>query len=231
MWLATEYGFFSFSKLEDGRVAIRSRVLRDLQNLQDFHDSLTIRCLAGNGEYGWETILERKEASALFDLLLQTDFNGDTLAQAVYGTADQSDKGLAYQELNANLLKLQLDDLGDRLIPDESSREQLEGIIRTNIKGIAKQSSLDGVDEEEWDVTRISWTGEEWEGFEAIPGYCYVEAFEHSNPPHDFIFLVAVRSGEPDFVASYEGDMSTFELTVIRFEGTRLHLPESVPRA
>jgi hypothetical protein len=231
MWLATKHGFFSFSNLADGDIAIRSRVRGDLQNIQELFHSLEIHCIAGNGEYGWETILGAEQTSALLALILQTNTDGDNLAQAVHSIPGQANKGSAYQHLDAELLKLQLDDLGDRLIPGRTERGRLENDIRENIRRIAKQSCLVGVDEEGWDVTRISWTGEEWEGFRPIPGYCYVEAFEHSNPPHDFIYLVGVRTGEPEFAASYEGDMDTFELTVTRLEAGSLDLPESVLRS
>ncbi len=110
------------------------------------------------------------------------------------------------------------------------TRGELEEIITRDIKRIAKQSCLVGVDDHEWDITRISWTGEEWEGFRSLPGYCYVEAFEHSNPPHDFIYLVDVRSGTPEFVAGFEGDMDSFELTIFRAGAEELNLPDSVPR-
>ena len=66
MWLATKHGFFSFSNLADGDIAIRSRVRGDLQNLQELFHTLEIHCIAGNGEYGWETILGVEEVSALF---------------------------------------------------------------------------------------------------------------------------------------------------------------------
>ncbi len=84
MWLATKYGFFSFSNLGDGGIAIRSRVRGDLQNLQEFCRFLEIHCIAGQGEYGWEATLEIEEASALFALILQANSDGDHLGQAVY---------------------------------------------------------------------------------------------------------------------------------------------------
>ena len=156
--------------------------------------------------------------------------DNDDFGISVSQVPSQAEKSSAYQELHANLLKIQLDDLGNRLAPDQETREHLEEIIKKDIKNIAKQSLLTGVDDEEWDVTRISWTGSEWQGFKEIPGYCYVEAFEHSNPPHDFIYLVSVRTGTPEFAASYEGDMDTFELVVSRLEASHLDLPDSVPR-
>lgn len=110
------------------------------------------------------------------------------------------------------------------------SRSELERIIARDIKLIAKQSCLVGVDDHEWDVTRISWTGEEWEGFHPLAGYCYVEAFEHANPPHDFIYLVDVRSGTPQFAAGYEGDIGSFDLTISRAGLEGLQLPDTVPR-
>ena len=114
--------------------------------------------------------------------------------------------------------------------PEVPSRAAMEAEIRRDIKGIAKQSCLVGVDAEHWDVTRISWTGEEWEGLRPHPAICYVEAFEHSNPPHDFIFVVSVSTGTPKHLASYEGDMDFFELTVAALEADALALPARIPR-
>ncbi|MCB1209480.1 MAG: hypothetical protein KDK97_09145, partial [Verrucomicrobiales bacterium] len=109
-------------------------------------------------------------------------------------------------------------------------RAALETIIRRDIKLIAKQSALVGVDDHPWDVTRISWTGEEWPRLRPLPGYCYVEAFEHANPPHDFIYVVSVLSGTPEFIACYEGDIGTFDLTIYRTEAEALTLPNRVER-
>ncbi len=109
-------------------------------------------------------------------------------------------------------------------------RREMENWIHRNIKVIAKQSSLVGVDNAYWDVNRVSWTGEEWLGFLPIEGICYVEAFEHSIPPHDFIYVVSVRSGTPCFLASYEGDVDFFQLTIYRLDAESLGLPEQVPR-
>ena len=114
--------------------------------------------------------------------------------------------------------------------PEPLSRSAMEAEIRRDIKGIAKQSCLVRVDAEHWDVTRISWTGEEWPGLPTHADICYVEAFEHSNPPHDFIFVVSVRTGTPKHLASYEGDMDFFELTVAALEADALGLPERVAR-
>lgn len=113
---------------------------------------------------------------------------------------------------------------------DARFRAAMEKAIHRDIKGIARQSSLVVLDAEYWDVTRISWTGEEWPGLPAHPGICYVEAFEHANPPHDFIYAVSVRSGAPEFLACYEGDMDFFALTVSRLEADGLGLPERVVR-
>ena len=120
----------------------------------------------------------------------------------------------------------------NRVDPNGSNafREEMEDWIHRNIKVIAKQSALVGVDDEYWDVTRISWTGEEWQGFVPIEGICYVEAFEHGIPPHDFIYVVSVRSGTPEFLASYEGDVDFFDLTVYRKSAASLQLPDQVPR-
>lgn len=109
-------------------------------------------------------------------------------------------------------------------------RAEMEAMIRVGIKKIAKQSALIGVDDEFWDVSRLSWTGSEWPGFQAIPGLCYVEAFEHGNPPHDFLFVVSVRGGVPSLLASYEGDMDAFELTLWGREAEPFGFPERVPR-
>ncbi|SKA94925.1 hypothetical protein SAMN02745166_02244 [Prosthecobacter debontii] len=109
-------------------------------------------------------------------------------------------------------------------------RLTLEVLIRRDIKRIAKQSSLVGVDDHPWDVTRISWTGEEWPGLPHLPGYCYVEAFEHANPPHDFLYVVSVLTGTPEFIAAYEGDIATFDLTVYHTSAESLGLPEQVER-
>lgn len=109
-------------------------------------------------------------------------------------------------------------------------RAALETIIHRDIKRIAKQSALVGVDDHHWDVTRISWTGEEWSGLPCLPGHCYVEAFEHANPPHDFLYLVSVRTGTPEFVACYEGDIGTFDLTLWRTGAESLGLPDKVDR-
>ena len=106
----------------------------------------------------------------------------------------------------------------------------METWIRTHIKVIAKQSALVGVDNCHWDVTRISWSGVEWAGFDSHFGYCYVEAFEHANPPHDFIYVVNVLSGVPTFAACYEGDIGYFELTVEAVDEEHLNLPKRVER-
>jgi hypothetical protein len=110
------------------------------------------------------------------------------------------------------------------------NRAAMEAIIRRDIKLIAKQSALVGVDAPPWDVTRISWTGEEWPGLPHLPGHCYVEAFEHANPPHDFLYLVSVLTGTPEFIACYEGDIATFDLTLYRTEAESLGLPDKVDR-
>lgn len=112
-------------------------------------------------------------------------------------------------------------------VPD---RRSLEALIRQDIKRIAKESCLVGVDDHYWDVTRISWTGEEWAGLPCLPDCCYVEAFEHSNPPHDFLYVVSVRRGRPEFIAAYEGDIGTFDLTIFRAEADSLNLPDQVER-
>lgn len=109
-------------------------------------------------------------------------------------------------------------------------RLALEALIRRDIKRIAKQSALVGVNDHPWDVTRISWTGEEWPGLPNLPGYCYVEAFEHANPPHDFLYVVSVLTGTPEFIAAYEGDIATFDLTIARVEADTLDLPNQVER-
>ncbi len=119
--------------------------------------------------------------------------------------------------------------LGAGTGPDLDHR-RLEALIRQDIKRIAKQSGLVGVDEQHWDVTRISWTGEEWPGLPHLPGCCYVEAFEHANPPHDFLYLVSVLCGRPEFMAAYEGDIGTFDLTVTRIEADPFNLPDQVER-
>jgi hypothetical protein len=110
------------------------------------------------------------------------------------------------------------------------SREEMEVVIHSGIKLIAKQSALVGVDNTFWDVTSISWTGSEWPGLRSIPGLCYVEAFEHANPPHDFIFVVSVHGGEARFVACYEGDIDFFELTLLLRDAEMFDFPERIPR-
>lgn len=115
-------------------------------------------------------------------------------------------------------------------VPPGLDRRTLEALIRRDIKRIAKQSAHVGVDDHHWDVTLISWTGEEWPGLRPIPGCCYVEAFEHANPPHDFLYLVSILTGTPEFVACYEGDIGTFDLTIYRTGIDDLGLPDQVER-
>jgi hypothetical protein len=109
-------------------------------------------------------------------------------------------------------------------------RVEMEAVIRRDIKLLAKQSCLVGVDAEYWDVSRISWDGSEWPGLRKVPGICYVEAFEHSNPPHDFVFVVTVESGSPRNVATFEGDLDFFALTIFSPDAEVLELPEQIPR-
>lgn len=229
MWLATTFGFFSLNHLEDGTVAARSHVLGDLENLQTILDLDTeIERIAGSSEFAYQVILDVSEVGKLAQLAVTQPC--DDIGPKIHDVPDQQNKSYAYQRFHSQLLDLQLQEQGDRLQPDEAARSQYELLIRKDLTSLVKQSLRVGVDDAFWDINRISWTGEEWEELKPCPGYCYVEAFEHSTPPLDYIYVISVRTGTPTYIACYEGDVDSYQLTTYRLECEILRLPDEVTR-
>ncbi|MFT5470433.1 MAG: hypothetical protein ACI8UO_005561 [Verrucomicrobiales bacterium] len=230
MWLATTFGFYDLHVLQNGRVAARGHLRQDLENLRELLDlEGEIESIAGSSAFACQLILTQDQLLQLVAIAAAWS-TYDQFSTAVFKTGDQGNKSSAYQELERELIRLQLAELGDRLTPSPEDKERHEAYIRENLPGIIKQSCLCGVDDSFWEVTRISWTAEEWEELSPRPGYCYVEVYEHSAPPLDYIYVMGVRKGSPEYIACYEGDTDYFELTTWRLEGDLLDLPEHVKR-
>ena len=231
VWVAGRCGFYALSLAADGRsFFIQARLRQDLENLREIGAPGDIECTMGKAEYPWLMELRMDFLWAVLTALMRCSGTKE-LPEATALVPSQQGKSHAYAMMERELLKLQFAEWESMQDSEHFfNMTALDTVIRRDIKKIAKQSSLAGVDEEPWDVTRISWTGEEWPELQPHFGYCYVEAFEHSVPPHDYLYVVGVRTGEPEFIAVYEGDIGYFDLTVSRPEADALALPERVSR-